>query len=244
MNATDRGPGPPGTAPNASPRHTTSPPPEGEAHAMRELGVSLLINAVAPIVVYYGLRAAGLEPWLALLLGLIPPAVKTTHTVLTTRRLDPLGALVLGALVLSVAMSFTTGSPRALLARDGLITGVIGLWMIFTITRPTPYYLFALLTFTRGRLRAEIEAAWHREPAFRRMVHRGTAMWGSALLVDALSTVVLAYTAPIDSVPLIGALKLIGLIVLAEVASQVHFRLTGMPHLDLADTPTSEGTHQ
>lgn len=200
--------------------------------AMREIVLSLLINAVAPIAVFYGLRAAGVGQWTALMLGLVAPAVKTVHSVITQRRIDILAGLVMSALVLSVALSFLTGSPRTLLARDGWITAAVGGTILITLLRSTPYYLYALRAFTRGELRDQINAGWQHNPAFRRVVQACTIIWGCALLLDAGSTVVIAYTLPIDSVPLISALKLIGLIILAEVCSQLNFRLNGVRHLN------------
>lgn len=201
-----------------------------EASPQRELVVSLLINAVAPIAVFYGLRAAGVDQWTALMLGLVAPTVKAVHSVITKRRIDMLAGLIVTVLLLSVALSFLTGSPRTLLARDGWITAVAGIWILLTLPR-TPYYLYALRTFTGGTLREQINAAWRDTPAFRPVVHVCTTIWGSALLLDAVSTVVLAYTMPVDSVPLIGALKLVALIILAEVISRVTFRRKGIPLL-------------
>ncbi|GAB3744754.1 VC0807 family protein [Microlunatus parietis] len=203
----------------------------------REVALSLVVNAAVPIAVFYGLRALGVDPWTALLLGLVGPAVMTLHSVITKRRIDQLAALVMTALLLSVALSFLTGSPRTLLARDGWVTAVVGGWILLTLLR-TPYYLFALRTFTGGALRDGINAAWRDIPAFRRVVRRCTVIWGSALLADAASTVVLAYTLPIDLVPVIGAVKLVVLIVLAEGCSQLYFRRRGVPLL--GDEPTEE----
>jgi hypothetical protein len=198
----------------------------------REIALSLVVNAVVPIAVFYGLRAAGVDQWPALMLGLVAPAAKAIHSVVTKRRIDLLAGLVMTALVLSVALSFLTGSPRTLLARDGWVTAVVGGWILVSLVR-TPYYLYALRTFTGGTLREQINAAWQDLPAFRRVVHVCTTIWGCALMADAASTVVLAYTLPIDSVPLIGALKLVALIVLAEVGSQLYFRRVGVRHLQL-----------
>ncbi|ONK13552.1 hypothetical protein STBA_43220 [Streptomyces sp. MP131-18] len=202
----------------------------GEPSPQRELVMSMLINAVAPIALFYGLRAAGVDQWTALMLGLVAPAVAVVHSVITKRRIDMLAGLIVTVLLLSVALSFLSGSPRTLLARDGWITAVAGIWILLTIPR-IPYYLYALRTFTGATLRERINAAWRDTPAFRRVMHAGTVIWGSALLLDAVSTVILAYTMPVDSVPLIGALKLVTLIILAEVISQVIFRRKGVPLL-------------
>lgn len=216
-------------------------PTGGTASPQREIVMSLVVNAVVPIAVFYGLRAAGVDQWLALMLGLVAPAAKSIHSVITKRRIDMLAGLVMAALLLSVALSLLTGSPRSLLARDGLITAVVGIWVLLTILR-TPYYLAALRIFTGGTLREQINAAWSDTPAFRRVVHIATAIWGSALLLDAVGTVVLAYTLPIDVVPLVSALKLVALIIVAEVSSQVYFRLKGVPLLRLEDA--DENTNQ
>ncbi|WP_433559499.1 VC0807 family protein [Pseudonocardia xinjiangensis] len=224
------------SSPAADPATTGS-----KAGPQREIVMSLLINAVAPIAVFYGLRAAGVDQWSALMLCLVAPAAKTVHSVVTKRRIDMLAGLVMSVLLLSVALSFLTGSPRTLLARDGWITAMAGIWILLTLRR-TPYYLYALRTFTGGTVREQINAAWRDTPAFRRVVHVSTMIWGSALLLDAVSTVVLAYTMPIDSVPLIGALKLVALIILAEVISQLYFRRKGAPHLRGPNLPTTTPT--
>ncbi|WP_143517437.1 VC0807 family protein [Pseudonocardia sp. MH-G8] len=202
-----------------------------------------MVNAVAPIAVFYGLRAAGVDQWPALMLGLVAPAAKAVHSVVTKRRIDMLAGLVVTVLLLSVALSFLTGSPRTLLARDGWITAMAGIWILLTLLR-TPYYLSALQLFTSGSLREQINAAWRDTPAFRRVVRVGTMTWGFALLLDAATTVILAYTMPIDSVPLIGALKLVAVIILAEVCSQVYFRRKGAPYLQVEpadDSTCGEG---
>jgi len=226
------------TSPAADPAPTSS-----EVSPQRAIVISLVVNAVAPIAVFYGLRAAGVDQWSALMLGLVAPAAKAVHSVVTKRRIDTLAGLVMTVLLLSVALSFLTGSPRTLLARDGWITAVAGIWVLLTLLR-TPYYLSALRLFTGDSLREQINAAWRDTPAFRRVVRVGTMIWGFALLLDAATTVVLAYTMPIDSVPLIGALKLVAVIILAEVSSQMYFRRKGAPYLQIEpadDNPGGEG---
>ncbi|WP_280443898.1 VC0807 family protein [Nocardia brasiliensis] len=204
--------------------------------------MSLLINAVMPIAVFYGLRAAGVDQWMALMLGMVAPAAKAVHSAITNRRIEMLPGLIMTVLLLSVALSFLTGSPRTLLARDGWITAMAGLWILLTLPR-TPYYLYALRTFTGGTLHERINAAWYHILPFRRVVHVCTMIWGLALLLDAASTVALAYTMPVDSVPLIGSLKLVALIILAEVISQVTFRCKGIPLLphEPSDNPDQDG---
>ncbi|MGI5222326.1 VC0807 family protein [Nocardia sp. CA-290969] len=223
---------------NPPSRATDLGPADGAPRPQRAIVMSLVVNAAAPIAVFYGLRAAGVSHWWALMLGLIAPAAATVYSVVTKRRIDMLAGLVMTVLLLSVGLSFLTGSPRTLLARDGLITAAAGGWILLTLTQ-TPYYLSALRLFTGDSLREQINVAWRDKPPFRRVVHVGTVIWACALLLDAATTVVLAYTMPVDSVPLIGALKLVVLIVLAEVSSQVYFRRNGAPYLSI-EPPAAE----
>lgn len=215
---------------SSTPPVPASAPTGGEPDPQRAIALSLLVNAVAPIAVFYGLRAVGVDHWWALILGLLAPAAKTVHSVIVNRRIDMLAGLVMSVLLLSVGLSLLAGSPRTLLARDGWITAMAGVWVFLTLLQ-TPYYLSALRLFTGGPLRDQINLAWRDTPAFRRVVYVGTMIWGFALLLDAATTVVPAYTMPIDSVPLIGALKLVAVIILAEVGSRVYFRRKGAPHL-------------
>jgi hypothetical protein len=55
----------------------------------------MVADIVAPIAVYYSLRAVGASVWLALAVGAIIPAVTAAAGLLRRRRADPMGLLVL-----------------------------------------------------------------------------------------------------------------------------------------------------
>ena len=112
------------------------------AHPMR----SLVLDIVAPIALFYGIRGAGGSLWLALVAGGAFPAITTAADLVTRRRADLIGLVMLAALAVSAALSLVSGSPRALLARDGLVTagwaGYMYLSLLarrpatFTVSRP------------------------------------------------------------------------------------------------------------
>ena len=116
--------------------------PTRRGHPVRTMAVDI----VAPIALYYGIRAAGGSVWLALAAGGVAPAVSTLAGILMRKHIDVTGMVMLAALAASAALSLVTGSPRALLARDGLMTagwaGYMYLSLLarrpatFTVSRP------------------------------------------------------------------------------------------------------------
>ncbi|MEU8145883.1 VC0807 family protein [Nonomuraea sp. NPDC048901] len=205
-----------------APATTGGKPPDPR----REVVINLVLNVAAPLAIFYGLRAAGVGQWLALALGVVPPGVRAVWTVTKRRRVDGLAVFTLSILVLSVAVSFLTGSTRFLLAKDGWMTAVAGLWMLATLPR-TPFYHQAICSFTTGATHERAEIAWRDSPAFRHMMRVATAIWGVGLVLDAGVRVVLAYTLPVDRVPLVSGLQYVAVFVALEVSSQIYLRRAG-----------------
>ncbi|MET7989946.1 VC0807 family protein [Amycolatopsis sp. NPDC005232] len=202
----------------APPEKPTTPP-----ELRRELIVNLAINLVAPAALFYGLRALGVNQWLALLAGVVPPAVRAVQTVVTKRRVDTLAVFTLSILVLSVATSFLSGSPRFLLAKDGWMTAAAGLWMLATLLR-TPFLYQVLRSFLGQEARDRMERNWLGSPTYRHVLRVTTAMWGVVLVLDAGVRVVLAYTLSVDRVPLISGLQYVAVYLALEVATRVYAR--------------------
>jgi hypothetical protein len=124
---------------------------------------------VAPIALYYGIRAAGGSVWLALAAGGVVPAVSTLAGVLARKHLDTTGLLMLAALAASTAFSLITGSPRALLARDGLVTAGWAGYMYLSLLARRP------ATFTVSR--ALLEGRRVFDPATRGWVRPAPDSW-------------------------------------------------------------------
>ncbi|MFJ4652565.1 VC0807 family protein [Nocardia sp. NPDC088792] len=201
------------STPATTPQTETAAPDPRRAQ-IADLG----INMVAPIALYYILRAAGIDQWLAVTLGVVPPAVRMVWTITTQRRIDMLAIFTASILALSVAASFITGSPRFVLAKDGWITGIVGLWMCGTLLR-TPFYYKMAQAMTTGAIHERVEILWQRSATFRRAIAIASAIWGVGLIADAIIRVVLAYTLPVDDVPLISGLQYIVMFVVLQVSS-------------------------
>ena len=165
----------------------------------------LVTDLAGPIVLYYGLRAAGAGNVVALTVGTVPPLLSAVVKFIRQRKVDALGVFVAAIFVLSIAASLVTDSPRFLLLKDGWLTGAAGgaflasLWgrrpLAFGFSRPLLERRFSSGEETWDDL-------WDRVPAFRRIWQVSTAFWGVGLILDAVLRVVIAYVLPVDLVPL------------------------------------------
>ena len=210
--------------------------PPRRTHPLR----TMVIDIVAPIGLYYGIRAAGGSVWLALAVGGVLPALSTLGAVITRRRVDVTGLLILAALAVSAALSLITGSPRALLARDGLVTAAWAGYMYlsllasrpatFTVSRPLLEGRRVYDSGSRSWVRPVSQSwdeLWHRVPRFRRIWRVCTVIWGTAILADAVIRVVLAYTLPIGEVPALGGALWPVTFVVLQVVTNVYFARSG-----------------
>ena len=109
----------------------------------REIAKLVLIDAVAPYVVY---QLA--EPYTgnvaALALSALPPAIESVSSVVRKRKLDAISTLVLAGIGVSLILIALGGSERVLLLRDSLITSFVGVAIAVSAAFPKPilYYLF------------------------------------------------------------------------------------------------------
>jgi hypothetical protein len=180
----------------------TKKPVDGRAM----LAATLVIDLALPLIVFYGLRAAGVAQVWAVLLGVLAPVVHTVYGIVRHRKVSGLAIMVMTLLVASIVVSLITGSSRILLAKDAAVTGIAGLWLLATLLAERP------AMFHAGRPFADAKAAegedwdtkWRREPAFRYTLRVMTAVWGCALLIDGGVRVLIAYTLPVDLVPLVA----------------------------------------
>ncbi|HEY6279486.1 MAG TPA: VC0807 family protein [Streptosporangiaceae bacterium] len=193
--------------------------------------VTLGVDVVLPIVLYYSLHAAGFSSIVALAAGAAVPALGAAVKLIKNRHLDMLAVLVVASAALSIALSFVSGSPRFLLAKDGWITGAWGVWMLMgaRAARP-PTYVIARPLMEGRRIfgTASWEKLWEQSPDFRRMWRVTAVMWGLALLADAGIRILMAYALPVSVVPaLAGALYPVTVLVL-QVVTNVYFHRAGL----------------
>jgi len=190
---------------------TDRTPQQKRAAVRRHLMRQLLVELVLPLGGYYALRAAGVNPWLAL----VAPALLTVpflaYSAIRQRRIDMVALFTLSMIVVGTAMSMVTGDPRTLLVRDSWIFGALGLWVLATLFTRYPFMRSAARTIVTVKIGEEgyrqWDARWDNDSRFRSQLRVLTAVWGLGFALDAVVRVVLAYTLPVDSVPLVSTLQ-------------------------------------
>ncbi|ODU04857.1 MAG: hypothetical protein ABS81_08985 [Pseudonocardia sp. SCN 72-86] len=192
---------------------TTSTAPAGDAGLRRVVRANVLavvFEVAVPMALFYGLRAAGVSQWWALMAGVLVAAPFAVWTIVRNRRVDLIALVTLSVLVLSVVLGLLSDDPRTLAIREGwtaALGGLFGAWMLVTVVVGRPAQL------TLGRTIAEIKrgaegaaawaARWDTDARFRHGLRVNTAVWGAVLLVNAAVHVVLVYLLPIDLISLV-----------------------------------------
>jgi len=180
----------------------------------RQVLSAVATGFVLPVALYYSLRAAGVDPVIALLIGGVPALIRTVWTVARTQTVDKVSLFTLSLLVAGAATSLITGSPRWLLARGGIYTGLIGVWLLWSLHGRTIAFE-GILTFQRTPEAVEAwESNWRESPEFRHVMRAVTVIWGIGFLFEAVIRVLLAYTLPVDLVPAVTAAQFIALLIL------------------------------
>jgi hypothetical protein len=185
-------------------------PDAGLRRVVRANVITVVFEVIVPMVLFYGLRAAGVSQWWALMAGVLVAAPYVGWTVTRNRRVDLAALFTLSVLVLSVVLGLLADDPRTLAIREGwtaALGGLFGLWMLVTVVAGKPAQLTlgqAIAEVKRGAEGAAAWAArWDTDARFRRGLRIDTAVWGAVLLANAVVHVVLVYTLPIDLISLV-----------------------------------------
>jgi hypothetical protein len=157
----------------------------------------ILIDIVAPILVYFILHSIGVGDVLALTIGGMVTAINALVGTVRRRRLDSIGLLVVAEIALSIVLLLITQDPRILLIKPSFYVGFAAIYAFATCLLGRPIgFESAKPMATKGdpeRL-AAYERAWERSPEFRRTERVITAVWGVAFLADAVLRILVVYS--------------------------------------------------
>ena len=201
----------------------------------------LVLDFVLPVALFYVLRALGVSAYLALLAGAALSLASAAVSLLRKREMNGVAAFMTAILVLSTIVSLIAGSPRFLLARDAWVTGAVGVWFLASCwsSRPLAYHLARAVGEGRFGWPPDWEVRWERAPRFRRMWRIASVMWGVGTLLDAVLRWVMAYTLPIDLVPVLTQVLFGVTALVLFVVTNVYYVLCGAMWWDspLYDAP-------
>lgn len=162
---------------------------------------------------FYGLRALGVDQWWALILSGIVPIVRLGIGLVHHQRIEGPGLFTLSLLVVGTLVGLLTGDPRLLVARESYLTAVAGIWILATLLMAKPFMFTVTLPLLPPETRQQWHDNWQSSRQFRRVLRLMTVGWGLAFVIDAAARVVLAYTIPLDLVPVIGIALMVAMLV-------------------------------
>ncbi|WP_378740180.1 VC0807 family protein [Nocardia brasiliensis] len=211
---------------------TDRTPEQKRAAVRRHLLRQLTLELVIPLGGYYALRAAGVNPWLALIAPALLIGGLLAYHAIRQRRLDTIALFTLTMIVIGTVLTLVTGDPRTLLVRDSWIFGVIGLWILATLLTQRPFMRTASRAIVTAKVGEEgyrqWDARWDNDSRFRNHLRVLTAVWGTAFAADALVRVLLAYTLPIDSIPLVSTLQWLAVLVAVLIFHNIYVTKHGL----------------
>ncbi|MFC1419919.1 VC0807 family protein [Streptacidiphilus cavernicola] len=230
--------------PPATPAPPAASAPAPRPRTGRRTALVMAADIALPIGLYYGLRAAGVSTYLALLVSALVPAVSALVQFLRERRLDGMAAFVAGVILLGLAVSLISGSTRFMLAKDGWVTGLGGLWFLGSVRARRPLAFQGARPLLEGRFRSDgtsWDVLWEESPRFREIWRVSTAIWGVAMVLDGVARVLMAYVLPVDLVPALGGLLWPVTLVLLQVVNGLYYEWSGLWRITRAGAGTSVG---
>lgn len=196
-----------GSSPNFEP--VTDQP--ARPQAVRPVLLGVLLDIGPPLGAYYGLRAAGLSEYIALLTATVLAGIKVSVDAIRARRLDPFAGYLMLNFGLSLAVGLVTSDARMLMVGDTLVGGIGALIFLGSCVVGRP-----LTQVVAERVHG---APGPGEQDFTRRVHiLLSAMWGVGLLIGMLISLVIIFSLSVDvgkGVNTVVSLALTGVLILA-----------------------------
>ncbi|KAF0696452.1 Aste57867_12793 [Aphanomyces stellatus] len=173
--------------------------PKDQTTHMRGAIISLvLVNIIAPLVIYSLLKSHMSDVY-ALLLSGIPPAVATFVHICRERRIDIISSLSVTSIAVSAIAAALTNDARLLLVKDSLFTIGFGVAFWASTVCATEDLIWTYNRAFRGPdAKAELDAKYQL-PHVRSFSQFLCRVWGTGLLVQAGVCIALIYSIPIPT---------------------------------------------
>ena len=178
------------------------------------------LDVAAPLALFYGLRGCGVGDVPALVASVVPPTVSIAATAVRRRSIDALAVAVLAGTALGVAAALLGGGPRELLARGAWFSASAGLWTLATLVRRQPL-CYEVTRALLPRRAPVMDRLWENDGAFRAAWRSITVCWGLATLSDSALRIVVAYTLPVATVPIVDAVITIVTVIVLQVPTHL-----------------------
>jgi uncharacterized membrane protein len=162
--------------------------------------LSLVINGAFPVVVY-NLLVDYYSSFVSLLIATLIPLGDNLYHIVKYRKADAFGLFMLTGFGLSLLAFVLGGNERLILLRESMVTGLLGMIFIGSLFFAKPLIYHFAIRFSASdatEKRSQFEKNWEL-PFFRLVLRIMTAIWGIALLGEAIVKVILVYELSISA---------------------------------------------
>jgi hypothetical protein len=187
----------------------------GRSAAKRRAIVRTVLEVGAPLIVFYGLRAAGYSEYCALLTATIVAGIPVVYSLAKARRLDPYAGYLMLMFGLTLAVALVTTNPQLILAGQTLVGGAAAAIFLASCTVGKP-----MTQFIAARFMPDTATSGNRMPAALHSLHiRLTVIVGVGLLIQVAILLAIIFTLPFDLAN--GLVNLIGYVAILVIGAPV-----------------------
>ena len=162
--------------------------------------LSLVINGAIPVVVY-NLLTNNYSSFVSLLVATLIPLADNLYHVVKYKKADAFGLFMLTGFILSLLAFVLGGNERLILLRESMVTGLLGLIFIASLFFSKPLIYHFAIKFSASdasEQKGKFQKNWE-IPYFRTVLRIMTAIWGIALLGEAIVKIFLVYELSIST---------------------------------------------
>jgi hypothetical protein len=188
------------TANNTAEQQTPDQPkqmPIDRKAVLRSVAISLIINAVLPIIIYNALKTyTSVSDFVALLATGVPSTIDSLVGIVRRRRIDFLAGFTLVTIAVSLIIIAFGSDPKVYLVRESFFTAAFGVAYLVSLPFPKPLAYYFARQFVAGNTQegiARFEQMWQ-NPMFRRMLRLIGLYWSAGLLLEAALRFYLVFT--------------------------------------------------
>lgn len=161
---------------------------------IQSITLSILINGIIPLIVY-SMLIRYYSTKSALIIATIIPLIDNLYHIFKDKKVDEFAMFMLLGFVLSILVLFLGGNEKIILLRESLVTGLLGLVFTASLLFPKPLIYYFAIRFQTNNSPLEksvFKERWN-VPYFRFVTRLMTAVWGIALLGEAVIKVFLVF---------------------------------------------------
>ncbi|WML48052.1 VC0807 family protein [Neobacillus sp. PS3-34] len=172
---------------------------QSQRKVIQSVLLSIFLNGIMPLVVY-NLLLGHYSSFNSLLIATLIPLADNFYHFIKHKKADAFGLFMLTGFILSLVAFFMGGSEKWILMRESMVTGLLGFIFIGSLffKRPLIYHFAIRFSNSGDEKKGQFAQNWNLA-YFRYVIRLMTAVWGVALLGEAIIKMLLVFRLSVSS---------------------------------------------